>query len=81
MSTFDKSQILQRFRRRLSICAVKSQAACLLSRLSHFGEAAQLVAKRRDKARVEEDFARRDIRAHWEANVRGRRISAGLLHL
>ena len=69
LSDFERSQILQLYRRRLSVCAVKAQATCLLSRLSHFGDGARDAAKRRDISRLQEDLMRRDLRAHWEANV------------
>ena len=82
ISAYEKSQLLQMYRRRLSICAIRAQSSCLLSRLSHWGEGASQAARRRDQAKHQGELARQDIRAHWEANVRGRRIiTPGLLHL
>ena len=70
-----KSQILQYLRRRLSVCSLRAQASCLLSRLGHMGEGSKDAATRRDIAKSMEERARQDIRAHWESSVRGRHIT------
>ena len=46
------SLILQQYRRRISVCAIKAQSACLLSRLGHFLEGARMAAQRRAAFRV-----------------------------
>ena len=82
LSDFETSQILQYYRRRLSICSVRAQASCLLARLGHFGHQASQAAKRQDKARGVEEASKQEMRSHWEASVRGRRISrVGFLHI
>ena len=79
---FETSQILQHYCCRLSICSVRAQASCLLARLGHFGHHASQAAKRRDKARGVEEASQQEMRSHWEASVRSRRISrVGFLHI
>ena len=75
------SLILQQYRRRISLCAVKAQSACLLSRLGHFSERARMAAQRRATFRSREEAAIRDLRFQWEAQVRGRGLhKSGFLH-
>ena len=75
------SLILQQYRRRFSVCAIRSQAACLLSRLGHISEGARLAAQRRAHFMSKEEASRRELRSHFDAYVRGRRLHrAGLLH-
>ena len=82
LSSFELSQVLQQFRRRLSICAIRSQSGCLLSRIGHYGDTAAQAAKRRDQARAQDEAAKLELRAQWEASVRGQRISrVGVLHI
>ena len=82
LSAFELSHVLQQFRRRLSICAVRAQSGCLLSRLGHYGDTAAQAAKRRDQARAQDKVAKLELRAQWESSVRGRRISrVGVLHI
>ena len=81
-SAFEESQVLQQLRRRLSVCAVRSQASCLLARLGHTGEKAWEAAMRRDMARSREETIRQDMIAHWESSVRSRHITrVGQLHI
>ena len=76
------SLILQQYRRRLSVCAIRAQSACLLSRLGQFSDGARLAAQRRAAFMSREEANRRDLRVHWEATVRGRRLhKSGFLHL
>ena len=37
-SAFEESQVLQQLRWRLSVCSIRAQSSCLLSRLGHTGE-------------------------------------------
>ena len=77
-----ESQILQQMRRRLSVCSIRAQSACLLSRLGHTGEGAKSAADRRIAVRVREELLKQDFRNHWEAHLRGRQpIQFGRLHL
>ena len=76
------SLIIQQVRRRFSVCAIRAQSACLLSRLSHFSQGACLAAQRRAHFSNREEASKVDLRIHWEANVRGRRLNrTGLLHI
>ena len=75
------SLILQQYRRRLSVCAIPAQSACLLSRLGHMPERARLAAQRRAQCMRAEEASKQDLRSHFEAQVRGRKLhKAGLLH-
>ena len=77
-----KSLVIQQVRRRFSVCAIHAQSACLLSRLGHFSEGAHLGAQRRAHFRSREEVSRQELRSHFEAFVRGRRLKrAGLLHI
>ena len=54
----------------------------MLSRFGHYGDTAAQAAKRRDQARAHDEAAKLEMRAQWEASVRGRRISrVGVLHI
>ena len=75
------SLILQQYRRRLSVCSIRAQSACLLSRLGHMSEGVRLAAQRRALCMRGEEAAKRDLRSHFEAQVRGRRLhKSGLLN-
>ena len=81
LSISQKSMILQQYRRRLSVCAIRAQLACLLSRLGHFSENARHAAQRRAQCMSREEASRVDLRIHFQAHVRGRRLHhVGLLH-
>ena len=76
-----QSLILQQYRRRLSVCAIRAQSSCLLSRLGHMSECARSAAQRRSQFISREEASHRDLRSHWEAFVRGQGLhKAGLLH-
>ena len=60
--------------RHISVCAVPSQAACILSRLGHMGEGARAAAERRVVAKSLEAASNKDLVAHWNANIRGHNI-------
>ena len=76
-----RSLIIQQYRRRFSVCAIKAQSVCLLTRLSHMMEGARAAAQRRADFRSWEEASKRDLISHFEANVRGRRLNkVGLLH-
>ncbi len=66
--------IIGQIRRTLSTTAVRAQALCLLSRLSHMGDGARMAAKRRGWARREDERMRAERRAQWVVNVMGRGI-------
>ena len=68
-SDFNASQILQYLCCSLSVCAIRSQASCLLSRLVHTGENAC------DAAKSREERVREDMRSHFESSARGRHLS------
>ena len=75
------SLILQKYCRRLSVCSIRAQSACLLSRLGQFSEGARLAAQRRATFMSREEASRKDLRIHWEATIRGHRLhKTGLLH-
>ena len=77
-----RSLVIQQIRRRFSVCATRAQSACLLSRLGHFSEGARLGAQRRAHFKSREEVIRQDLRSHFDAFVRGRRLKrAGLLHI
>ena len=82
-SDFERSQILQHLRRRLSVCAITAQSSCLLCRLGHMSEGAQEASVRRNLAKSRDEFARQELRAHFEAGIRGRYMQdrVGHLHL
>ena len=51
---------------------VKSQAACMVARMGHIGEAARECAARRRVAMVEDERMRMEAAAFFSAHVRGR---------
>ena len=69
-SEFEESQFLQQLRRRLSVCGIRAQANCLLSRLGHMGPGVKEASERRKLARSREEIIRRDLISHWESSVR-----------
>ena len=77
-----RSLIIQQYRRRLSVCAVRAQSGCLLSRLGHMSEGARSAAQRRATFRSWEEASKREMISHFDAHIRGRRLNkAGLLHI
>ena len=81
LSANERGLLLQQLRRRLSVCAIRAQSACLLSRLGHYRPAAQAAAKRRETEIQRHELSNRDLRSHWLATVRGRGLQRiGSLH-
>ena len=64
--------ILCQHRRVLSVVFVRVQAACLVARMGHLGEAAQGCAARRDVAKAEAKRLREEAAAFHSAHMRGR---------
>ena len=82
VSDQERASFLHSYRRHLSITAVRSQAQCLLARTGHLGQGAADAAARRKVVRETSDRNRKDMAAHFEAFVRGRRHhNIGGLHL
>ena len=78
----ERASFLHHYRRCLGITAVRAQAQCLLARTGHLGQGAKDAADRRQIARNLAERSRGEMRAHWEAHVRGRRLhTVGGLHL
>ena len=72
MGTHSQSVILSQHRRVLSVVFVRVQAACLVARMGHLGEAAQGCAARRDIAKAEAKRLREEAAAFHSAHMRGR---------
>ena len=68
------SQVKGYLRRRLSTATVKANVKCLLERLVQVGEGRGQAGKRRQWARAEEERARWEREAHWQARVTGRAL-------
>ena len=82
LTNSQKLLILQQYRRRLSVCAIRAQSACLLSCLGHFSKGAHNAAQKRAICISRDEAARMDLRIHFQAHVRGRRLHhVGLLHV
>ena len=81
----DKDKVslkIQQYRRRLSVCTIKAQSSCLLSRVGHFTEGARQAAQRRAVLISREEASRNELRAHFTAYTRGRGLrKIGLLHI
>ena len=77
----ERGLILQQLRRRLSVAAIRAQSCCLLSRLGHTGVGARRAAKRCSSDKRRQEDQNRELRCHWEAHIRGRRLQRlGSLH-
>ena len=61
-------------RRRLSTATVRANVKCLLERLVLVGEGRGQADKRRQWARAEEERARWEREAHWQARVSGKTL-------
>ena len=68
------SQVTGYLRRRLSTAIVRANVKCLLERLVQVGEGRGQADKRRQWARAEEQRARMEREAHWQARVTGRSL-------
>ena len=74
--------LLHQLRRRLSISIINAQSSCLLSRLGHMSPGAREAAQRRAVAKHRAESIAQDLRSHFEAHVRGRRLrNIGVLHI
>ena len=67
----DYSTVLQQYRRRLSVCAIRSQSVCLLSSLGQFSKGTCLAAQRQATFKSREESFPQDLPIHLEALVRG----------
>ena len=82
VSESERGLILHQLRRRLSVSIITAQSSCLLSRLHHFNPGAKDAARRRAFAKQRAEQHTLDARAHFEANIRGRRLrDIGVLHI
>ena len=66
LSDKESGRILGQYRRVLSVTFVRSQAACLVARVGHLGQAARECIRRRRVAMAE------GAAAYHAANIRGR---------
>jgi hypothetical protein len=80
LSKNERSGILAAYRRRLSVIGVRSQSKCLLERMGHIGQGASAAAERRQKALRTEAAARKERQSHYEAYIRGKKLSIGSSH-
>ena len=82
VSESEKGLILHQLRRRLSVSIITAQSSCMLQRLHHMSPGAKDAAKRRSSAKQRAEQNSLDARAHFEANIRGRRLhDIGVLHI
>ena len=69
-------------RRRLSVACVRANTNCLLSRMSHLGEAAVQAQGRRQAQGWEEERMRKEMQAQWLGRIRHHGIThRGACHL
>ena len=71
---WERSVILNEFRRELSLVAAKAVSACLLGKVSKLGDGHRQAAKRRAWAKHDNERREAAMRAHWAANVLGRGV-------
>ena len=82
VSESEKGLILHQLRRRLSVCIISAQSSCMLNRLHHMHPGAKDAARRRAFAKQRTEMNTLDARAHFEANITGRRLrDIGVLHI
>ena len=82
VSEHERGLLLQHLRHRVSVCSVRAQASCLLSRLGHTGPGAKLAAQRRSFEKKRQEMIDRDLACHFEAHICGRRLQRlGGLHI
>ena len=77
LSDIEAGLILTQYRRVLSVVFVRSNAACLVARMGHLGQAARDCAERRREAMREGERMRLEAAAYHSAHVRGRGRWAG----
>ena len=71
LSEREAGLILSQYRRVLSVVFVRSQAACMVARMGHLGEAARGCAERRREAMREGERMRLEAAAYHSAHVWG----------
>ena len=74
LSDNQRGLLLQQIRRQISVCSIRAQSSCLLSRLGHTGQGARQAAQRRSADLRKQELAMIDLKSHWESNIRGRRL-------
>ena len=72
LSDRESGHILGQYRRDLSVSFLRSQAACLVARVGHLGQAARECAGRRTVAMAEGVRMRQEAAAYHAAHIRGR---------
>ena len=72
LSDREAGLILGQYRRVLSVCFVRSNAACLVARMGHLGESARECAGRRRVAMAEGVRMSQEAAAYHAAHIRGR---------
>ena len=72
LSDQETGYLLGQYRRVLSVTFVRSNAACLVARMGHLGEAARECAGRRRAAMMEGERMQQEAAAFYAAHVRGR---------
>ena len=77
LSDRETGHILGQYRRVLSVTFVRSQAAWMVARMGHLGQAARECAERRREAMREGERMRLEAAAYHSAHVRGRGRWAG----
>ena len=72
LSDRETGHILGQYRRVLSVTFVRCQAACMVARMGHLGEAAKECGARRRVAMVDGERMRLEAAAFHAAHIRGR---------
>ena len=72
LSDREAGLILGQYRRVLSVCFVRSNAACLVARMGHLGESARECAGRRRVAMAEGVRMSQEAAAYHAAHIRGK---------
>ena len=70
----EKALIVGQIRRRLSLAAIKAQVECLLGRIHQAGVGNKQLAKKRERALIQDEKMRRERNAQWVRNVEGVRM-------
>ena len=70
----EKALIVGQIRRRLSLAAIKAQVECLLGRIHQAGVGNKQLAKKRERALIQDEKMRRERNAQWVRNVEGVRL-------
>ena len=72
LSDNEIGHLLGQYRRVFSVTFIRCQAACLVARMGHLGEAAKECASRRRLAMAEAERMRREEATYYQAQVCGR---------